>query len=66
MELLQNFGFPIVCVVVMAYFVYYLMEKFFSQISAIEDLHKQEVDKLASVIENNTLAITRLVERMGE
>lgn len=52
--LISNLGFPIVCCLIMFYWC-----------SKQEERHKQETDKLAQALNNNTLALTKLAERMG-
>lgn len=47
-------GFPIVCCGVL-----------FSVIDKERDSHKEEIAELRSAVENNTVAMTKLVERLG-
>lgn len=53
--LVSTLGFPIVCCCAL----FWYMIKHDKQ-------HKEEVDRLAEVINNNTLTITKLVERMDK
>lgn len=52
-ELISNVGFPIACVIAMGYYVKDLTRE-----------HKEEVEQLRGAIENNTLIITKLYERL--
>ena len=53
-QVISNLGFPIaVCLGLF----WYLMK--------VNDAHKEETEKLRQTIENNTLIITKLYERMG-
>jgi hypothetical protein len=52
-EVISNVGFPIACVIALAYYV-----------REINNQHKTEVDDLRTAIENNTLVITKLIDRL--
>lgn len=59
-------GFPIVvCLIVMVY-VKYIIDKNSEQIKEITAQHKTEVTEMTKAIENNTIALTRLLEKMGD
>ena len=51
-DLIQNLGFPIACVVGLGLYVRELTTQ-----------HRQEIKELSTAIENNTLIITKLYER---
>lgn len=63
--LLNSYAVPVVCMIAMAWYVYDRGEKERIDRNNTEEKHKQEVDKLSGVIENNTLAITKLIEKLG-
>lgn len=63
-ELISNLGFPIVLCGVMAFFIKYLIDKYTTIIININEEHKKEVNELKTAIENNTLIITKFIERM--
>lgn len=53
-QIISNLGFPIaVCVALF----WYLMKE--------NEAHKEETEKLREALENNTLIITKLYERLG-
>lgn len=56
--LISSLGFPIAACIAMGWYMVRKMD-------AMEERHKEEVDKLAEAVNNNTLVMTRLVERMG-
>ncbi len=59
-------GFPIVvCLIVMVY-VKYISDKNSEQIKEITAEHKTEVAEMTKAIENNTIALTKLLERLGD
>lgn len=54
-EIVERFGFPIlVCGALFWYLI------------TLEKQHRTEVDSLRTVLEQNTLAITKLVDKLGE
>lgn len=59
-------GFPIIMCLVFMYYVKYLTDKNAEQIDKINDLHRQETSELTRAVENNTLALTRLLEKMDK
>lgn len=59
-------GFPIIMCLVFMYYVKYLTDKNAEQIDKINDLHRQETSELTKAVENNTLALTRLLEKMDK
>lgn len=53
-NLLSNFAFPVVCVVVLFVMWYRETEK-----------HEAEMDKMTEALNNNTLAMQKLVDKLG-
>lgn len=53
-NLLSNFAFPVVCVVVLFVMWYRETEK-----------HETEMDKMTEALNNNTLAMQKLVDKLG-
>lgn len=64
-SLISTVGFPIVCALALAWFVKYLIDKNHEQMEKITASHKEEMEKMTTAINNNTIALTRLIERMG-
>lgn len=52
--LIANLGFPIACVIAM----FYMWNK------ERED-HKEEIQEVTKAVENNTIAVTKLVEKLN-
>lgn len=52
-SLIGSLGFPIVCCIAM-----------FSMLNKERDAHKEEMDKLNTTINNNTLALQALADKM--
>jgi len=61
-----SFGFPIVMCIVVCFYVKYIIDKNSEQLNEITKEHKTEVAEMTKAIENNTLALTRLLERLSE
>lgn len=53
--ILSNFGFPIVCCGVLMWYVFNLQKQ-----------HKEEVEKMVEALNQNTIAIQRLIDKIGE
>ena len=57
-------GFPIVACCAMAYFFSRVNDNYRNDIKEINAQHKDEMDAMTQAINNNTLVIQRLVDRM--
>ena len=66
MTLISQYAFPIVACVVMAWYVKYTGDQNRSDLLNIRKEHEAETDKLAEAINNNTIAITKLVALLGD
>lgn len=53
--IISNLGFPITCVIVMFYFL-----------QKEQNSHKEETQKLTEAINNNTIVMERVLERLDE
>ena len=59
-------GFPIVMCLIFIYYVKYLTDKNAEQIDKLNDQHRQETAELTKAVENNTLALTRLLDKLDK
>lgn len=59
-------GFPIVMCLVFMYYVKYLTDKNAEQVDKLNDQHRSEMQEMTKAVENNTLALTRLIERLDK
>lgn len=57
-----QYAFPIVACVVMGWYVKYIQDNYRKDISDISARHKEEMDQVATALNNNTLAIQRLTD----
>lgn len=62
--LITNVGFPIVCVCAMAWYVYTNNEKQRADIDKLNERHKTEMDNVVQALNNNTIAFTKLNEKL--
>ena len=53
-QIIQTLGFPIACVVAL-----------FWQNTKMQEQHKEEMTKMIEALNNNTLALTELRDKMG-
>lgn len=65
-QIISAVGFPIVAAVGCAYFVKWQYEQNQKQIEAMRAEHKEEVANMTKAIENNTIALTRLIEKIDK
>lgn len=67
-QLIGSVGFPIACCIAMGYYVHEETNKQREQISEIEKRHTDEMNSITTALNNNTLALQKLTDRleMGE
>ena len=63
-QLITTVGFPIAMCLVMCWFVYDSNSKHRTDINTLNEQHRQELSDLKEAINNNTIAITKLCERI--
>lgn len=61
-----SLGFPIVAAVMMAVFFNKMQESYRQDIKDLNKEHKAESDKMVEAINNNTIVIQKLVDKMGD
>ena len=65
-SIVQALGFPIVMCGVMGWFVYFMYNKNRDDMEAIRESHLQETSELRTAIENNTLVMQKLIDKLDE
>ena len=65
MNILSNFGFPVAVCAAMFFYIYHTTKENREEIAKLNELHREETSKLKDAINENTIAITRLIERIG-
>lgn len=65
-QIISAVGFPIVAALGCAYFVKWQYEQNQKQIEEMRKEHKEETANMTKAIENNTIALTRLIEKIDK
>ena len=65
-QIISAVGFPIVAAVGCAYFVKWQYEQNQKQNEEIRKEHKEEVAKMTEALNNNTLALQQLIDKIKE
>lgn len=58
-------GFPIVACIFLGYFIMKQLEASNKQLSEIQKEHNESVSKLAEAVNNNTLVIQKLIDKLS-
>lgn len=61
-----SLGFPIVACCAMAYFFAKVNENYRTDIKEMTSSHRAEIDKLTEAINNNTIVIQKLIDKMED
>lgn len=65
-QLIGTLGFPIVACCAMAYFFAKVNDNYRNDIKELQSNHKEEIAKMTEAINNNTLVIQKLVDKMDD
>lgn len=63
-QIVSSVGFPIVCCWFCFWYVKYITDKNREDIANLNEQHKEESNKMIEAINNNTLVMERLVEKI--
>ena len=63
-QLIAQYGFPIVACLLLGWYVKYQTDSYREEVKSIQSDHKEEVTKMTEAINNNTLAITKLCDKL--
>lgn len=63
-SMISTVGFPIVCCVCMGWYVKYITDKTREEITQLNDQHRQEMSEVTTAINNNTIALTKLCDKL--
>lgn len=64
--LIANLGFPIVCVIGLAYYVKYVTDKHETEINNLRESFEKTNTELKNALDNNTKALTEIVIYLKE
>lgn len=65
-QAVSTFGFPIVMCGVMGSYVKYITDKHREEVSKLNEQHKQEMLDIVKAVDNNTIALTKLCEKIDK
>ncbi len=64
-QIISAVGFPIVAALGCAYFVKWQYEQNSKQVEEMRKEHKEEVNKMTEALNNNTLALQKLIDKLS-
>lgn len=64
--IVSTLGFPIVMCGAMAWYVKYSTDESNKRIDALNDTHRDEVNSIKDALNNNTLVLQKLIDKLGE
>ena len=65
-NIISSMGFPIAMCVLMCYYIKYTQDNYRKDINDLNEKHKEESTKLVQAINNNTIVIKELSERLNK
>lgn len=66
LQAITTVGFPIVMCGAMAWYVKYTTDKHREEMEKLHDQHNQEMKEVTEAINNNTIAFTKLCEKLDK
>ena len=63
-SMITTVGFPIVACLFMGWYVKYQTDNYRSEVKDMQKEHKDEIQKVTEALNNNTLALQRLCDKM--
>lgn len=64
-SIISAVGFPIVAALGCGFFVKWQYEQNMKQMEAMRQEHKEEISKMTEALNNNTLALQKLIDKLG-
>lgn len=65
-QLITSVGFPIVMCIAMAWYVKYCTDKSRDEVARLNVQHESQMREFTTAINNNTVALTKLCEKMDQ
>lgn len=66
MTMITTVGFPIVACIFMAWYVKYQTDNYRAEVKDMQREHKEEIAKVTDALNNNTLAVQRLCDKLDK
>lgn len=64
-EIISTVGFPIVCFIMCGWYVKYREDRNDEKIDKLNTMHDDESKQMVSALNNNTLALQKLTDKLG-
>lgn len=65
-NMVQNLGVSVVVIGASFWFIKYIFDNYNKQIETLTEAHKQETSKFTEALNNNTVALTQLTEKLDK
>lgn len=65
-QIISTVGFPIVCCGALMYYVKYIIDTNREQLNSIIEKHQKEESELTAALNNNTLVMQKLIDRLDK
>jgi len=65
-QAISTVGFPIACCLGMGWYVKYITDKNREEVDRLNEQHRTEIAEVTTAINNNTVALTKLCERLED
>lgn len=63
-QVIMNVGFPIAACIAMGWYVKYITDKHAKEVAELHKMYSEQLDKMEVALNNNTLALQKLCERI--
>lgn len=65
-DIISTVGFPIVCFIMCGWYVKYREDKNDEKLDKLNTMHDEESRQMISALNNNTLALQKLTDKLGD
>lgn len=65
-DIISTVGFPIVCFIMCGWYVKYREDRNDEKIDKLNTMHDDESKQMVSALNNNTLALQKLTDKLGD
>lgn len=66
LQAVTTVGFPIVCCGAMGWYVKYTSDRHSAEVNKLNEQHSEEMKQVTLALNNNTLALQKLCDKLGE
>ena len=64
-QIIMSIGFPIVACCACGWFIFYMTKAHREELQRFQELHNTEIKEITTAINNNTIVIQKLVDKLG-